>query len=215
MAGEAEKRPIQYAGCFGTSVGDLISSIAVPIPLNICLTTSRCVLRCASEDDLESVWSATRYPGFNDGMRWNPPKLKSEISAWTDRNLGIWKRGEEYVFTVRKRLDNSFIGRVSIRREKGQGVWSIGFWIHPERWGEGFATEASRAIIDFAFEDLKAEKIIASHALWNIASKRVMEKLGLVYVRENPRSFVKKGEWVAEADYETDRESWRARERPQ
>ena len=181
------------------------------VPLDTCLTTSRCMLRCASEDDLEHVWSATRSPGFNDGMRWNPPDVKSEISRWTQRNLAMWSNGKEYVFTIRSRTDNSFIGRISIRREQGEGIWSIGFWIHPERWNQGFATEASRTIIDFGFERLGANKIVAAHALWNVASKRVMEKLGLNYVRENPRGFAKNGQWVAEAEYETDRESWQAK----
>ncbi len=182
------------------------------VPLDTCLETPRCVLRCVSEDDLEPVWSATRYPGFNDGMRWYPPKLKSEISIWTKRNLDIWQKGEEYVFTIRAHLDNSFIGRASIRREKGNGVWSIGFWIHPEQWGQGFATEASRAAIEFGFEELKANKIVASHALWNVASKRVMTKLGLNYVRENPRGFAKNGQWVAEAEYEIEREAWNGKD---
>ena len=182
------------------------------IALDTCLTTPRCVLRCASDEDVEDVWSATRYPGFNDGMRWNPPRLKSEIAAWTKHNLDIWRSGEEYVFTIRARADGRFVGRVSICRERVRGVWSIGFWIHPERWRQGLATEASRAVINFGFETLAAKKIVASHALWNVASQRVMEKLGLTYVRDNPRAFAKNGRWVAEAEYETDRDSWRARE---
>ncbi len=182
------------------------------VPFDTCLETSRCFLRCVGEDDLEHVWSATRYPGFNDGMRWNPPRLKSEISAWTRRNLDAWQKGEEYVFSIRACLDNSFIGRISIRREKGDGIWSIGFWIHPERWRQGFATEASRAVIDFGFEQLVAEKIVASHALWNLASRRVMQKLGLKYVRENPRGFAKNGQWIAEAEYEIDREAWKGKD---
>lgn len=180
------------------------------IPFDTCLTTPRCVIRCAGEDDLEYVWSATRYPGFNDGMRWHPPKSRTEIAAWTQRNLDIWQSGQEYVFTITERSDGGFIGRVSIARAKGRGVWSIGFWIHPERWGQGFATEAGRAVIDFGFESLAARKIVAAHALWNVASKRVMAKLGLTYVRENARGFEKNGQWVTEAEYETDYDSWLA-----
>ena len=138
--------------------------------------------------------------------------MKSEIAAWTERNLDIWRSGEEYVFTIRARADSSFVGRVSIRRERVRGVWSIGFWIHPERWRQGWATEASRAVIHFGFESLAAQKIIAAHALWNVASQRVMEKLGLTYVRENPRAFAKNGRWVAEAEYEIDRDFWQTKE---
>ncbi len=136
--------------------------------------------------------------------------MKSEIAAWTRRNVDVWRSGHEYVFTITGRRDGGFIGRVSIAREKSRSVWSIGFWIHPERWGQGFATEAGRAVIDFGFESLAAKKIVAAHALWNVASARVMAKLGLTYVRENARGFQKNGQWVPEAEYETDCESWRA-----
>jgi len=185
------------------------------VPLNTCLTTPRCLLRYAGEDDLEHVWSATRYPGFNDGMPWGPPGAKSEIFRWTERNLEMWSSGGEYVFTIRSRTDNRFIGRVAIRREQGEGVWSIGFWIHPECWRQGFVTEASQSVIEFGFGRLGANKIVAAHAIWNTASKRVMQKLGLKYVRDNSRGFKKDHEWVAEAEYEIDRDSWKyLRSRP-
>ncbi len=178
------------------------------IALDTCLKTPRCLLRCVSEDDLEHVWTATRYPGFNDGMRWNPPTSKAQIYGVIQRHPDMWAKGEEYVWTIRSSTDSSFIGRISIRPEQGEGVWSIGFWIHPEHWGQGFATEASRAIIDLGFERLGANKIEATHALWNVSSKRVMQKLGFKYVRDNPRGFEKNGQGVAEAEYEVDRNSW-------
>ena len=179
-------------------------------PIDTCLTATRCLLRCVAEDDLEHVWTATRYPGFNDGMRWNPPASKAAIYAAIQHHLRIWANGEEYVWTIRLRADNNFIGRISIRREQGNGIWSIGFWIHPEHWGQGFATEASRAIIDFGFGRLGANKIEAAHAQWNVASQRVLQKLGLNYVGDNPRGFEKNGQWVAETEYEVDHDSWQS-----
>ena len=181
------------------------------IPLDFKLETARCVLSCVSDDDVESVWSATRYPGFNDGMPWNAPKSKSEIFPKTQHHLGQWLEGNEFVFSIRSGIDNGFIGRVAIRREEGDSVWSVGFWVHPAFWGKGFATEASGAIIDFGFDRLAAKKIIAAHALWNAASKRVMAKLGLKYVRDNPKGFRKDGGWVAEAEYEMNAHSWISR----
>lgn len=180
------------------------------VPLATCLETPRCVLRCVGEDDIEHVWTATRHPGFNDGMPWNPPASKAQIYGAIGRHLNMWARGEEYVWTIRSRADNSFIGRISIRPERGNGVWSIGFWIHPTHWRQGFATEASRVLIEFGFTRLGATKIVAAHALWNIASRRVMEKLGLRHLRDNPRGFQKDGRWVAEAQHELDRDSWLA-----
>jgi [ribosomal protein S5]-alanine N-acetyltransferase len=180
------------------------------VPLDTCLETPRCVLRCVGEDDIEHVWTATRHPGFNDGMPWNPPTSKAQIYGAIRHHLNMWASGEEYVWTIRARADKDFIGRVSIRPVLGDGVWSIGFWIHPLHWRQGFATEASRTLIEFGFTRLDVTKIVADHALWNIASRRVMGKLGLRYLRDNPRGFEKNGRWVAEAQHELDRDSWLA-----
>lgn len=68
----------------------------------------------------------------------------------------------------------------------------------------------SRAIIDFGLRRLGANKIEAAHAQWNVASQRVIQKLGLNYVGDNPRGFEKNGQWVADAAYEVDRDSWQS-----
>ena len=55
----------------------------------------------------------------------------------------------------------------------------MGYWIARAHWGKGFATEASRALIDIA-KVLKLPRLEASHFLDNPASGRVLEKLGFV-----------------------------------
>ena len=55
----------------------------------------------------------------------------------------------------------------------------MGYWIGRQHWGKGFATEASRALIEIA-KALKLPRLEASHFLDNPASGRVLEKLGFV-----------------------------------
>ena len=55
----------------------------------------------------------------------------------------------------------------------------MGYWIGRQHWGKGFATEASRALIEIA-KTLKLPRLEASHFLDNPASGRVLEKLGFV-----------------------------------
>jgi RimJ/RimL family protein N-acetyltransferase len=55
----------------------------------------------------------------------------------------------------------------------------MGYWIARPHWGKGFATEASRALIDIA-RTLKLPRLEASHFVDNPASGRVLEKLGFV-----------------------------------
>jgi RimJ/RimL family protein N-acetyltransferase len=57
----------------------------------------------------------------------------------------------------------------------------IGWWLRPELWGKGFATEAGRAVLAEGFGPLKLDRIVAVALKENVASLRVMEKLGMKY----------------------------------
>ncbi len=62
----------------------------------------------------------------------------------------------------------------------------LGYRFLPEYWGQGIATEASNAILDYAFEILKLDRIIAIAMIENKASTRVMEKVGMAFDKLAP-----------------------------
>lgn len=94
------------------------------------------------------------------------------------------------------------VGRIVIRQMESTSIWNIGFWIHPEHWNNGYATEAGYAVLEFGFAVLGASKITTAHATWNVPSKKVIEKLGFKYIRENPCGFIKAGNRISEYEYE-------------
>ncbi len=57
--------------------------------------------------------------------------------------------------------------------------WEIGWAVHPDDWGKGYATEAAWRVMDWAFEELKIHRIVAFCHADNVASVRVMQKLGM------------------------------------
>jgi ribosomal-protein-alanine N-acetyltransferase len=177
------------------------------IPIQTILQTERLQLRGVSHSDIDLVWSASRTPGFNDGMVWDPPKSKEELVPIIKKNLVAWEQGESFTFTIELSEANIPIGRVAIRREDDQGVWDIGFWIHPDYWNNGYATEAARVVIQFGFVELAASIITTAHAIFNTQSKRVIEKLGFRFTGENPCGFMKQGKPVAEYEYAIDKKS--------
>jgi len=59
-----------------------------------------------------------------------------------------------------------------------EGAAEIGYWYGVPFWGQGFATEAARAVIDYAFGDLQCETLLAGARVSNPASRRVLEKCG-------------------------------------
>ena len=63
-------------------------------------------------------------------------------------------------------------------RPRAAGQLELGFHFRPDHWGKGFATEAARAAIAFAFEEDKARELFAGHHPRNAASARTLRKLG-------------------------------------
>lgn len=66
----------------------------------------------------------------------------------------------------------------------GEGSAELGYWVAEEYQGNGYATQACIILIKRAFEDLNIQRIFASYKKENLASKRVLEKLGFEYFTE-------------------------------
>ena len=85
-------------------------------------------------------------------------------------------------FLVARAADAALVGCIGIdERESptGQAEVELGYWIARRHWGQGYATEAARAVLDVA-QMLGHGRIVASHFLDNPASGRVLRKLGFV-----------------------------------
>jgi RimJ/RimL family protein N-acetyltransferase len=84
------------------------------------------------------------------------------------------KQGGEATFVIT--LDDKLIGACGV--DPREGVPEIGYWLGAPYWGQGLATEAVRAVIDYAFDDLGHEALQAGARVTNPASRRVLEKCG-------------------------------------
>jgi [ribosomal protein S5]-alanine N-acetyltransferase len=169
------------------------------VPQDFTITTARCLLRYPSVADIEHIFAATRFVGFNDGMLWEPPASLADLEQPLQNNFKGWAAGLNFTFTITDRATQDFLGRVSIRRMAATDImWNIGFFTHPQYQGQGYMTEAVQAIVRFGFETLDADRIEAAHATWNIGSQKVLEKAGLKFVKSRLQGFQKKGQWVAD-----------------
>ncbi|GHC08362.1 GNAT family N-acetyltransferase [Cerasicoccus arenae] len=180
-------------------------------PQSLTLNTSRCHLRIVSREDAPHTMAASRYPGFNDGMLWEPPQSEEELLPHYLDSLKAWDSDRAYGFTIEDK-DGKFIGRCAIRREQTEGIWNLGFWTHPEQQGQGYMTEAVAALLHFGFTRLGAAQIIANHALWNKASERVLQKNGLRFLRFLQFGFFKNGQWVEENQHGITLDEWQMRQ---
>jgi RimJ/RimL family protein N-acetyltransferase len=69
------------------------------------------------------------------------------------------------------------IGGIGIHDDES-GAPEIGYWIAPDHWGHGYATEAGRAVMDIARHGLRLPRLVSGHFIDNPASGRVLRKLG-------------------------------------
>lgn len=105
--------------------------------------------------------------------------------------------------------DDERLGDVSLAPIDDRRGWAnLGYWIHPDHQGEGYATEAVRLIISYGFNELRLHRISATIAAPNTASRRVVEKLGFVHEGTKRDDGFLNGEYVDKEVYGVLREEW-------
>ncbi len=89
----------------------------------------------------------------------------------------------------RERSTGELIGYTGLNRDQveGEPVVEVGWSVTPERWGEGLATEAARASIEWGFDRPGLTEIVSFAQHENRASRAVMKKAGMAYVRDFER----------------------------
>jgi RimJ/RimL family protein N-acetyltransferase len=92
-------------------------------------------------------------------------------------------------------------------------VAEIGFIVHPDHHGQGYATEAGRALLGIGFDELKLHRVIGRAEVRNVASARVLEKLGMRQEAHFVENEFVKGEWQSELVYAILDWEWWGRER--
>lgn len=94
------------------------------------------------------------------------------------------------------------IGLMRVGTATGGETWELGYWLAPEAWGLGYATEAGRAVIDIARHALGLARIVARHHVDNPASGHVLAKLGFAATGTGETYSLARGEAVACIEHE-------------
>ena len=98
---------------------------------------------------------------------------------WIACHKSWYAKGSQLVFAVTRKEDGWIIGAIGLTFEQEHARAEIGYWIGPPFWNFGYATEAAEAVITYAFDELLLHRITAQHFVRNVASGRVLEKLGM------------------------------------
>ena len=108
------------------------------------------------------------------------PYDKEMAKSWISTHGPGWDNREMAVFAITE-ASAGLVGAISLRLELPHERGELGYWVGIPFWGRGYATEATRAVIKFGFEQLKLNRIHAAHLTRNPASGRVMIKAGMEF----------------------------------
>lgn len=101
------------------------------------------------------------------------------------------------------------LGDVSLAPiDERRGWANLGYWIHPDHQGRGYATEAARMVLTHGFDELRLHRISATIVGENDASKRVVEKLGFVHEGTKRDDAYLDGEYVDREVYAALSDEW-------
>src|SRR5690554_4064049 len=140
----------------------------------------RIVLRPPKASDLIAFFYYASKPNIGPSAGWMPHQNLDE----SKNRLDLFMR-EEKVFAITLKTHDVMIGSIGFHEiqndtKHGQGS-EIGFVLDDTYWNQGIMTEAVQLVIAYAFRVLKFDYLMVSHAHFNLASKRVIEKAGFSF----------------------------------
>ena len=141
------------------------------------LETERLVLRAPRLGDAKVLAALANDKRIAENTRRIPhPYKRSDADEFI---TAVNVAGGEIAFLITLR-DGTVIGACGIAMQ--DGAPDVGYWLGVKYWGQGYVTEAVRAVIDFAFTELGHDTLHAGARVTNPASRRILEKCGFQWM---------------------------------
>lgn len=125
------------------------------------------------------------------------------IGEWciADRQTGE-KLGSTYVFPMPTEKDDIDYDLLDMKQMPDVDI-EIGYFLKRSAWGQGYATEICKRMLQFAFQEVLLSEVVASVDAGNVASKNVLEKSGFLYAgrtlcwgKDSPIYKITRDEWI-------------------
>lgn len=147
----------------------------------VMIETERLFLRPLCAADFEALCTLDNDPEvrhyFPEGIL-TPADIQKEL----DRYIREWDAQGFGLFAAIEKKSNQFIGRCGFAK-LSSGVVELGYLFLPRYWGQGYATEASQALLAWAVEHVPVDHIVGFAPAHHLASIRVLEKCGMQFLR--------------------------------
>ena len=150
--------------------------MAVPV-----LETQNLILRPLRESDLDDLYEYAIDPAvYNPGM-WRPYPSREACAEHLNEMLHEQANDELWWWALECKADNKMIGRCDLKNVVPHvGRSEIGYALNQHYWGKGYATEAIRCVMTYAFDTMNLNRIAAECFTDNAASIHLLEKMGFV-----------------------------------
>jgi len=143
------------------------------------LEGERILLRPISARDAERAFGVLHgRREILDWLAWSGPHSLAEVAEHYARWRRASESGDDYQFAVVERASAVFSGSIAVRFAGHPFNANLGYWIDPERWGRGYASEAIRLATWLAFARLESVLAYAHLDVENHGSRRALEKSG-------------------------------------
>jgi RimJ/RimL family protein N-acetyltransferase len=151
------------------------------------VTTARLVLRPFDDMDRAPFYALNTHPSVVEALGSSPTRAESDdmieryAAEMVREGWGLWAVGEA---PGPGDAEAGFVGMVGLHRVRPEmpcaPAVEIGWRLHPDFWGQGYATEAAAAALRFGFEDAGLTEIVAFTTTLNTRSQAVMGRIGMV-----------------------------------
>ena len=162
------------------------------------LKTDRLNFRQVSINDIKNIHELYSLPETD---KYNTLGIPEKIED-TEGIINEWlvaqntKPRTSYIFCLDLVDTNQFIGLIALNIGKPNYMTAeVWYKIHLDHWRQGYATEALTKLLDFSFDELKLHRIEAGCAVENIASNKVLEKVGMTKEGMKRKKLPIRGEW--------------------
>ncbi|MEH1789083.1 MAG: GNAT family protein [Nostoc sp.] len=174
------------------------------------VVTKRLIIRRVAETDLLDFLAYHNHP---DVLRYLPlePITEEQAMSFLARQalVKIGDEGGYIMFAIHHVGDAKMIGEVCISLlPKAQSQGEIGWSLHPNYQGRGYATEAAQVLLNYGFAHHKLHRITSNCSPRNTASFRLMERLGMRREGHLKQSKFMKGAWQDEYIYALLLDEW-------
>lgn len=141
------------------------------------ISTERLLLRRPRVSDAEAIYEYASDPEVTRYMVWRTTTELRETIEVLARRAPAWETGEEFCWVITIPPQDRAIGTISCRVRETTA--DFGYVLNRQYWGQGYMTEAAQTIVDWALRLPSIKRVWATCDIDNVASVRVLEKVGL------------------------------------